>query len=96
MVVPCLASMGTQNAVPNFALFCSSWTMSGMRSSSSRSPVMGRQIEAAAVAGHEVDDLGRDLLGGDGEVALVLAVLVVDDHDHAALRGCPRWPRGWC
>ena len=65
-------------------VFCSSWTISGMRSSSSRSPVMGRQIEAAAVAGHEVDDLGRDLLRGDREVALVLAVLVVDDDDHLA------------
>ena len=40
--------------------------------------------EAAPVAGHEVDDLGRDLLGGDGEVALVLAVLVVDDDQHLA------------
>ena len=36
--------------------------------------------------GHEVDGLGRDLLGGHGEVALVLAVLVVDDHDHAPAR----------
>jgi hypothetical protein len=44
VVVPCLASMGTQNAVPKRALFSSSWTMSGMRSSSRRSPVMGRQI----------------------------------------------------
>jgi hypothetical protein len=44
VVVPFLASMGTQNAVPNFASFCSSRTMSGMRSSSSRSPVMGRQM----------------------------------------------------
>ncbi len=40
--------------------------------------------EAAAVAGHEVDGLGSDVLGGQGEVALVLAVLVVDDDDHAA------------
>ena len=30
---------------------------------------------------HEIDRLGRDAVGGDGEVALVLAVLVVDD-DH--------------
>src|SRR5678816_4398516 len=40
--------------------------------------------QAAALGGHEVDDLGRDLLGGDGEVSLVLAVLVVDDDDHPA------------
>ena len=43
VVVPLRASIGTQNAVPNRAEFCSSWTISGMRSSSSRSPVMGRQ-----------------------------------------------------
>ncbi len=44
----------------------------------------GEADEAAAVAGHEVDGLGGDVLGGQGEVALVLAVLVVDDDDHAA------------
>ena len=44
VVVPCLASIGTQNAVPKRALFCSSRTISGMRSSSSRSPVIGRQM----------------------------------------------------
>ena len=40
--------------------------------------------EAAAVAGHEVDGLGGDVLGGQGEIALVLAVLIVDHDDHAA------------
>ncbi len=44
----------------------------------------GEADEAAAVAGHEVDGLGGDVLGGQGEVALVLAVLVVDHDDHAA------------
>ena len=39
----------------------------------------------AAFPGHEVDDLGRDLLRRDGQVPLVLAVLVVDDDDHAAV-----------
>src|SRR5437762_4766148 len=34
--------------------------------------------EAAAVLGHEVDGVGSDFLGGHGEVAFVLAVLVVD------------------
>ena len=34
---------------------------------------------------HEVDDLRRHLLRRDDEVALVLAVLVVDDDDHPAL-----------
>ncbi|CAM5344126.1 hypothetical protein SVIOM74S_08567 [Streptomyces violarus] len=42
--------------------------------------------QAAALAHHEGDDLGGRLLGGDDEVALVLAVLVVDDHDRAAGR----------
>src|SRR5208337_2365994 len=44
----------------------------------------GEADEAAAVAGHEVDGLGGDVLGGQGQVALVLAVLVVDHDDHAA------------
>ena len=46
-----------------------------------------RQAEAdepARVRGHEVDRLGRDELRRDREVALVLAVLVVDDDDEAA------------
>jgi len=41
--------------------------------------------EAAAVLGHEVDGVGRNLFGGHGEVAFVLAVLVVNEDDHAAL-----------
>ena len=40
--------------------------------------------QAAAVSRHEVDRLGRDLLGGDRQIALVLAILVVDDDDHPA------------
>ena len=39
--------------------------------------------EPAAEAGHEVDGLGGDFFGGHGEVAFVLAVLVVHDDDHA-------------
>ena len=34
--------------------------------------------------GHEVDQVGRDLLGGADDVAFILAVLVVDEHDHLA------------
>ncbi len=41
--------------------------------------------QAAAVARHEVDVLGAHLGGGHDEVAFVLAVLVVHDHDHPAL-----------
>ena len=40
--------------------------------------------EAAAVRGHEVDGLGRHELRRHHEVALVLAVLVVDEDDHLA------------
>src|SRR6185295_1593048 len=40
--------------------------------------------EAAAVHGHEVDALGRDRVGGHGEIALVLAILVVDEDHHLA------------
>jgi hypothetical protein len=39
--------------------------------------------EAPPVGGHEVDVLGRDALGGDAEIALVLAILVVHEDDHA-------------
>jgi hypothetical protein len=37
--------------------------------------------QAPPVAGHEVDRLRRDLLGGERKVAFVLPILVVDD-DH--------------
>ena len=40
--------------------------------------------DAAAVPHHEVDGFGRHLLRGDDQVALVLAILVIDEHDHAA------------
>ena len=41
--------------------------------------------QAAAELGHEVDGFGGDLFGGQGEVAFVFAVFVVDQDDHAAL-----------
>src|SRR5581483_6787565 len=41
--------------------------------------------EAARVRRHEVDRLGGGELGGDHEVALVLAVRIVDDDDEAAV-----------
>ena len=41
----------------------------------------GDADEAAALARHEVDRGGRDVLGREAEVALVLAILVVDDDD---------------
>ena len=42
--------------------------------------------QPAAVDGHEVDSLGRDPLGGHDEIALVLAVLGVDDNHHLTER----------
>ena len=39
----------------------------------------------AAVLEHEVDVLRRNLLGGHDEIALVLAILVVDNDDELAL-----------
>ena len=45
----------------------------------------GQADESPAVARHEVDRLGRDLFRRDRQVALVLAVLVIHDDDHATL-----------
>jgi hypothetical protein len=41
--------------------------------------------QAAAVARHEVDVFRTDFRRGHDQVAFVLAVLVVHQHDHAAL-----------
>jgi hypothetical protein len=40
--------------------------------------------QAAREAGHEVDGLGGDMLGGQHQVAFVLAVFLVDEDHHAA------------
>ena len=40
--------------------------------------------QPASVLGHEVDGFGRDLFCGERQVTFVLAVLVVDDDNHAA------------
>ncbi len=46
----------------------------------------GKTDQAAAVLGHEIDVFGAHPLGRDEQkVALVLAILVVDHDDHAAL-----------
>ena len=55
-----------------------------MSSASSRSGVIGMQMRPRPYGHHEVDRRGRHLFGGDGQVALVLAILVVDDDDHPA------------
>ena len=42
--------------------------------------------EPAAVRGHEIDNLGGDFFGGDGEIAFILAVLVIHHDDDATER----------
>src|SRR5579864_2457155 len=39
--------------------------------------------QPAPMLGHEVDGLGRDFLGGQHQVAFVLAVFVIDNNDHS-------------
>ncbi len=59
---------------------------------------LGVEVESVAVAfaegeaevsagdgEHEVDGLGRDMLSGEDEVALVLAIFIVDEDDHLAV-----------
>ena len=44
--------------------------------------------QPAAELRHEVDRLGRDMVGGEHQVAFVLAVFLVDEDDHAAGAPC--------
>jgi hypothetical protein len=44
----------------------------------------GQADEAAPLAGHEIDGLGRRQIRGHGQVALVLTILVVDHDDQLA------------
>ena len=45
-------------------------------------PGHGNADETAPVLGHEINDFRAALVGGDGEIALVLTVLVIDNDDH--------------
>src|ERR1700690_78504 len=45
----------------------------------------GQADQAAPVLGHKVDGLGRDAFGGQREVAFILAIFVVNDHNHPPL-----------
>ena len=89
VVIPWRASMLTVNAV------CAASRLSAViiGSPSWRHALLGQRQadEAAPVAGHEVDRLGRDQVGGHRQVALVLAILVVDQDDHPAGADRPRW-----
>ena len=56
--------------------------MRGRSSSSARSEVIDAQIQTGSVADEEGHHRRGGVLGRDDEVALVLAVLIVDDHDY--------------
>ena len=83
VVIPSRASIETVNAVPKRRL-----VPLGHRPQAELVAALLGQAEAdqpAAVRRHEVDRLGRRELGGDRQVALVLAVGRVDDDDELAL-----------
>ena len=69
----------TVNAVPIRSVLVA--TMGGSASSSARAASMGTQMSPRRVLDEERELLGRRLLRRHDEVALVLTVLVVDDHD---------------
>jgi hypothetical protein len=41
-------------------------------------------VFSAAILRHEINRLGGDLLRCQSQITFVLAILVVDDHDHPA------------
>ena len=53
---------------------------------------LGRQREtdqAAGMPGHEIDGLGRDLFGGDDQIAFIFPIFIVDQDDEFALFDVP-------
>ncbi len=80
VVVRRFASIDTVKAVPNDALF--SVDHQGKIERVEPLARHGQADQTAAVLGHEVDRLGRDLLGGHRQIALVLPILIVDHDDH--------------
>ena len=71
------ASIETQNAVPRRAVF--SCTIGGICSASRRSAVIGRQMRPRPCVAMKLTISGVTNSAAHGEVALVLAVLVVED-----------------
>ena len=45
----------------------------------------GQADQASGMPGHEVDYLGRNLLGSADQIALIFAIFVVNDDDHLAV-----------
>ena len=91
MVVPTLASTEIVNAVRWPSVLSAPATISGSWSSSSRRALHRQADHAARVADHERHLVGRHLIGRDDEIALVLAVLVVDDHHELTALEPRRW-----
>ena len=82
VVTPSAASIETVNAVP-----CGVWlslTICFRPSWRQRSSVSVRQIRPRPYLAMKLIASGRDVLGGHHQVALVFAVFLVDQHDHAA------------
>ena len=82
MVTPSAASMDTVKAVRILVPLRA--TIGGSCSRSQRLARQRQADQAAAEARHEVDGFGRDVVGGQHEVAFVLAVFLVDQDHHAA------------
>ncbi len=82
VVTPSAASIETVKAVPFLSPLRA--TMGGRLQVLAAVARERQADQAAAEAGHEVDRLGRDVVGGEHQVAFVLAVFLVDQDDHAA------------
>ena len=82
VLTPSRASTEIVYAVRSLSLLCG--VISGISSRSSMSPGIGTQITPLEWRIVKAISSGRRLGGGEDDVALVLAVLVVDDHDRPA------------
>ena len=82
VVTPSAASIETVKAVPILVAVA---RHHGRQAQALAALAGERQADqAAAEARHEVDGFGRDVVGGQHQVAFVLAVFLVDQDDHAA------------
>ena len=84
VATPSRASTETVYAVPRRSWLV--WYIGGSSSRSQSASVSGTQMKPGRVADHERHQLRRRQLGGEDQVALVLAVLVVDHDDRPARR----------
>ena len=82
VLTPSRASTEIVYAVRSLSLLCG--VISGISSRSSMSPGIGTQMTPLEWRIVNAISSGRRLGGGEDDVALVLAVLVVDDHDRLA------------